>query len=185
MKSKKKLISFVGLFLGSIAATVGIASTVTANLSNNQTAVNTEMTVPNYETIVAKTQNSSAKKTPTTKSSIISSGSFVNGEHPTSGNVRIVKRNGKRFLELDKNFRTSSSGPDLVVILHRKADVIGSTVPPAYPINKKDYVVLSRLQKFNGAQSYAIPNNINLNEFKSAAIWCRQFNATFGAAKLS
>ncbi|MEH1971040.1 DM13 domain-containing protein [Nostoc sp.] len=26
---------------------------------------------------------------------------------------------------------------------------------------------------------------MNLADYKSAAIWCRQFNATFGAAKLS
>ena len=28
------------------------------------------------------------------------------------------------------------------------------------------------------------PDDLNLADFKSAAIWCRQFNATFGAAAL-
>lgn len=119
-----------------------------------------------------------------TKPSVLRSGSFVDGEHPTSGTVRIVNRDGKRVLELDRAFKTSTSGPDLVVILHRSGDVIGSTEPPAYPIKERDYVILAPLQKFSGAQSYAIPENINLDDFKSAAIWCRRFNATFGAAML-
>ena len=63
-------------------------------------------------------------------------------------------------------------------------DVIGSTKPPAYPITEGEYVVLASLQEYSGAQSYEIPENINLEEFQSAAIWCRKFNATFGAAKL-
>jgi hypothetical protein len=73
----------------------------------------------------------------------------------------------------------------LVVILHRSDNVIGSTKPPSYSLKKGDYVVLGRLQKFSGAQSYAIPKNINLADYKSAVIWCRKFNATFGAAKLN
>jgi len=128
--------------------------------------------------------NTQAIETQATKPKVLSSGSFVDGEHPTSGTVRIVNRDGKRVLELDRAFKTSTSGPDLVVILHRSGDVIGSTVPPAYPIKEGEYVVLAPLQKFSGAQSYAIPDNINLDDFKSAAIWCRRFNATFGAATL-
>ncbi|NJR73373.1 MAG: DM13 domain-containing protein [Scytonema sp. CRU_2_7] len=124
---------------------------------------------------LAKSQISTAKK----------SGTFVSGEHTTQGTVSITTKNGKSFLELEKSFKTSNSGPDLVVILHRSDNVIGSTKPPSYPLKKGDYIILGRLQKFSGAQTYAIPNNINLAEYKSAVIWCRKFNATFGAAKLS
>ncbi|MEA5572870.1 DM13 domain-containing protein [Calothrix sp. UHCC 0171] len=112
-------------------------------------------------------------------------GNFVSGEHKTQGIAIITKKSGKSFLELDKSFKTSNSGPDLVVILHRSGNVIGSTKPPSYSLKKGDYIVLGRLQKFSGSQTYAIPNNINLADYKSAAIWCRKFNATFGAAKLS
>lgn len=112
-------------------------------------------------------------------------GNFVSGEHTTQGTARIITKSGQSFIELDKSFKTSSSGPDLVVILHRSDNVIGSTKPPSYSLKKEDYVILGRLQKFSGAQSYAIPKNINLADYKSAVIWCREFNATFGAAKLS
>lgn len=112
-------------------------------------------------------------------------GTFVSGEHTTQGKVSITANNSNSFLKLDESFKTSDSGPDLVVILHHSDNVIGSTKPPSYALKKGDYVILGRLQKFSGAQTYAIPNNINLANYKSAAIWCRKFNATFGAAKLS
>ncbi|MCU0535060.1 MAG: DM13 domain-containing protein [Hydrococcus sp. Prado102] len=117
-------------------------------------------------------------------SKVLRSGTFVDGEHPTSGTASLVEKDGKRILELDEAFKTSTSGPDLVVVLHRLPDIIGSTTPPAYPINEGDYVIIAPLQEYSGAQSYAIPENINLEEFQSAAIWCRRFNATFGAARL-
>jgi Electron transfer DM13 len=111
-------------------------------------------------------------------------GSFVSGEHTTQGTASIIKNNGNSFLKLDQSFKTSDSGPDLFVILHRSDNVIGSTKPPSYSLKKGDYVIIGRLKKFSGAQTYAIPKNINLADYKSAVIWCRKFNATFGAAKL-
>ncbi|MBD6619785.1 DM13 domain-containing protein [Komarekiella sp. 'clone 1'] len=118
-------------------------------------------------------------------STVIKSGSFVSGEHPTQGTIRITNKNGKSFLELEQSFKTSELGPDLVVILHRSDNVINSTKPPSYPLKKGEYIILAPLQKYSGAQTYSIPNKINLADYKSAAIWCRKFNATFGAANLS
>jgi len=104
-------------------------------------------------------------------------GTFQAAEHPTKGMVRLVTENGKRYLELDEAFKTDN-GPDLFVILHR------SEKPPTYGIKEKDYVSISRLQKVSGTQRYAIPAGVNLADFGSVAIWCRQFNATFGFAPL-
>lgn len=115
----------------------------------------------------------------------IKSGSFVSGEHKTQGTVRITTKNGKSFLSLGQSFKTSESGPDLVIVLHRSHNVISSTKPPSYPLKRGDYVVLAPLKKFQGSQTYQIPNNIKLSDYKSVAIWCRRFNATFGAASLS
>lgn len=112
------------------------------------------------------------------------SGTFVSGEHPTQGTVRLIYREGKSALEFDGNFQTSELGPDLVIILHRSDNVIGSTQPPAYPIQEGEYAIIAPLQKFSGTQSYTIPDNINPADYQSVAIWCRKFNATFGAAFL-
>ena len=115
---------------------------------------------------------------------ILKSGTFTSGEHPTEGTVRLIRQDGKTYLELDQNFQTSDLGPDLVVILHRSYDVLGSTHPPAYPIAEPDYFILAPLSKFSGAQRYLIPQTVQLERYQSAAIWCRRFNATFGAAVL-
>ncbi len=128
---------------------------------------------------------SSNKTVISQNSTAIKSGTFVSGEHTTQGTVSITAKNGKSMLELAQSFKTSNLGPDLVVILHRSNNVIGSTKPPAHALKKGDYVILAPLKKYSGAQSYAIPNNINLADYQSVAIWCRKFNATFGAAKLS
>lgn len=119
------------------------------------------------------------------KSIAVKSGTFVSGEHTTQGKVNLTTKDGKSFLELEESFKTSESGPDLVVILHRSDNVIGSTKPPSYPLKNGDYIILAPLEKYSGTQKYPIPNNINLADYKSAAIWCRKFNATFGAANLS
>jgi Electron transfer DM13 len=104
-------------------------------------------------------------------------GTFVAAEHPTQGMARIVSDSGKRYLEFDRAFK-SDEGPDLHVILHRDASL------PKGGLKEQDYVILSRLQKVSGKQRYAIPQNVNLVNYRSVAIWCRQFNATFGYAPL-
>jgi Electron transfer DM13 len=116
--------------------------------------------------------------------STLKSGQFVRGEQPTRGGASIVTKNGRSLLQLDSAFKTSSQGPDLVVVLHRSDNVLGTTQAPNYALKGGDYVVLSRLKKYSGAQTYAIPANINLANYRAAAIWCRKFNATFGVAQL-
>ena len=123
--------------------------------------------------------------TPASPSNIVKSGTFVAGEQPTMGAVKIVTKNGKSYLELDREFKTSDQAPDLVIILHRSDDILGSTKPPSYSLKEGDYAIVAPLAKFTGAQSYPIPDNIKLDDYKSAAIWCRKFNATFGVAKFS
>jgi Electron transfer DM13 len=124
--------------------------------------------------------NQTHLQTPVTKiaTQLSQTAMFQAGEHPTQGNVRIITYNGKPYLEFDKSFKTDN-GPDLFVILHRDRTV------PIYGIKQKDYKSIARLQKTKGTQRYAIPNNVNLADFKSVAVWCRQFNATFGFATLN
>ncbi|MCM0593053.1 MAG: DM13 domain-containing protein [Gloeotrichia echinulata DVL01] len=114
----------------------------------------------------------------TIASSVVESGKFQAGEQPTQGKVNVITKNGKRYLEFDQGFKTNE-GPDLFVILYR------SEKPPISGIKDQDYVSIARLQKTSGTQSYVLAKNIKLEEFKSVAIWCRKFNATFGYAALS
>ncbi|NEP01073.1 MAG: DM13 domain-containing protein [Symploca sp. SIO2E9] len=103
------------------------------------------------------------------------SGTFVGAAHPTQGAVRVVTENGQRYLEFDETFKTDR-GPDLFVLLHRQQ------TPESY--KNQDYVNLGDLEKVSGTQKYAIPEQVDLADWKSVVIWCRQFNVTFGYAPL-
>jgi Electron transfer DM13 len=115
---------------------------------------------------------------------VLKTGSFASGEHPTQGTASVINQDGNVSLTLGQDFQTSELGPDLVVILHRSASALSETDPPAYPLNEGDYVVLAPLERFSGAQTYPIPDTVNLADYNAAGIWCRKFNATFGIAAL-
>lgn len=104
-------------------------------------------------------------------------GNFVAVEHPTRGSVRIVQRNGQQFVHFTGSFATDP-GPALEVILYSENSV---------PLNiegKGRYVSLGNLRANAGSQQYAIPASVDLSQYESVAIWCSQFDATFGYAPL-
>ncbi|MDM9382039.1 DM13 domain-containing protein [Chlorogloeopsis sp. ULAP01] len=131
----------------------------TKQVSSNQTNPETTPAV-----VTAQSTTSAAK-----------TGVFKSAEQPTQGMIKFVTEKGQRYLEFDQNFKTNR-GPDLFVILYRNSTV------PVSGIKEKDYMRIARLQKISGTQRYAIPSNVKLEEFKSVAVWCRAFNATFGYA---
>lgn len=104
-------------------------------------------------------------------------GQFVSVEHPTSGQVKVIEEDGARYLEIAEDFQ-SDSGPALEIILH-ESDTVG------LQIEEGDYVSLGELKSFNGAQRYVIPEAIDLEQYQSVAVWCEEFNATFGYAPLA
>lgn len=105
-------------------------------------------------------------------------GQFVTVEqdHPTTGTASIVTENGQTYLVFDSAFGTAT-GPDVQVVLHT-----ADQVPVA--IDESDYVTLAPLQSFEGGQRYLVPSNIDVNTYEAVAIWCREFNVTFGYAPL-
>lgn len=109
--------------------------------------------------------------------SVVSSGKFVTVQKQSTGSAQIITKEGKRYLELSSDFSTGK-GPDVKVVLSRQ-----TSVPAA--IAEGSYVTLTPLQQFSGKQRYAIPDDLNLDDFASVALWCRQFNVTFGYAPLS
>ncbi|MGB3651795.1 MAG: DM13 domain-containing protein [Rivularia sp. (in: cyanobacteria)] len=116
-------------------------------------------------------------QTPAT-GSVQSSGAFIDAEHPTKGTASIITENGKKYIQFDNQFK-SDSGPDLFVILHKDDNL------PITGIKEADYTTIAPLKSTNGAQKYEIPENVDVSNFKSVAVWCRKFNATFGYAVLT
>lgn len=106
------------------------------------------------------------------------SGIFITADagHPTEGSITVVEENNQLYLDIASNFKTVR-GPDVNVLLHS-----AETVPVA--INEADYVSIAPLDSFSGEQRYLIPADINLEDFKSVAVWCARFNVTFGYATL-
>ncbi|MDJ0773135.1 MAG: DM13 domain-containing protein [Mastigocoleus sp. MO_167.B18] len=149
---------------------VGFATLLTVGCSAQEVSQKPETEVANQ----AQTQETVAANTSTSDVDTIS-GTFKSAEHPTQGEVKVVTENGKKYLQFDGNFKTDS-GPDLFVILHRNDTL------PITGIKEKDYVSIAPLKNTSGTQRYEIPVNIDISEFKSVAVWCRQFNATFGYA---
>lgn len=101
---------------------------------------------------------------------------FVSVEHPTEGQVSLSEKNGVRYLEFSEDFQ-SDRGPDLKVILHKANSV-------ELKVQEGDYITLGALKSFNGAQRYLVPEDVDLSQYQAVAIWCQQFNATFGYAPL-
>lgn len=103
-------------------------------------------------------------------------GTFVSaGRKSVEGSVRIVTRDGMRYVQIEDGFR-SDEGPDLYVLLHQQAK------PKSY--KRKYFTELGRLQAVSGGQWYAIPEDADLAAAHSVVIRCKKFGVTFGYAPL-
>ncbi|MGF1538685.1 MAG: DM13 domain-containing protein [Elainellaceae cyanobacterium] len=132
----------------------------------------------------ASSETSAPVEEPVAANGPVTSGPFESAEHPTAGTATIVQEGDQYYVEFSDDFSTDP-GPDLFVVLHQSNDFFSITSPPTYGIEEDSYVSLAPLEAVNGAQRYAIPASVDVDEFGSVAVWCRQFNATFGAANLS
>ncbi|MGB3571655.1 MAG: DM13 domain-containing protein [Phormidesmis sp.] len=132
-------------------------------------------TAPSIDTLVATASENVANRSTAGAKQSMAGAPFVGVAHPTSGQAQVVEENGQRYLAFDSAFR-SDAGPDLFVLLHTAA------VPESYA--PQDYVNLGRLQATEGTQRYAIPADVNIDDLRSAVIWCQEFNVTFGYATL-
>lgn len=110
---------------------------------------------------------------------IILTGNFIgvgDGIHNAEGMSKVLAVNdGKtehRILRLE-NFK-STNGPDLYVYLSKDARSISD-----------GYIELGRLKGNIGNQNYHIPDDVNLDEYSYALIWCKQFSVLFGYANLA
>ena len=122
----------------------------------------------------------SATGAPATGTRTLASGSFVAGEHATSGRARILEvADGARFLRLE-GFSTSD-GPDVHVWLTDQA--AGGGDWGKYDDGR--YVPLGVLKATDGNQNYAIPAGAQLDGLTSVVIWCDRFNVAFGSAQLA
>jgi hypothetical protein len=108
-------------------------------------------------------------------------GTFHGQVHSTSGRASIYKVNGGNMVLRLTNFKTSN-GPDVHVVLIAADDAKDND---NFLMNHTERVELGKLKGNEGDQNYTIPAGTDLGKFRTVAIYCERFNATFGAAPLS
>ena len=93
------------------------------------------------------------------------------GFHMASAHVKVLQvPDGTQVLRFENLDVTN--GPDLYVYL--------STDTTA-----DDFVSLGKLKGNMGNQNYPIPENTDLEKYKTVLIWCQPFSTLFGSSQLS
>lgn len=111
---------------------------------------------------------------------LMAAGSFVDGEHQTSGGASLLQLpDGSRIVRLE-DFSTSD-GPDVHVWLTDQP--AGGDDWAIYDDGR--YLELGELKGTDGNQNYPIPAESDLTGFTSVVIWCDRFNVAFGSAAIS
>lgn len=89
--------------------------------------------------------------------------------HKTSGTVRVLEIDGKRYARFE-DFATTN-GPDLKVYVSSDSEAT-------------DYISLGDLKGNLGDQNYEIAQDIDFERYNRVLIWCEQFSVLFGRAHL-
>ena len=110
----------------------------------------------------------------------VANGTFIHADpsdpvHYGKGGVTIYND----LLHLETDFKVGP-GPKYHVYL-----VPDENVTPDTDVQNTMYVDLGRLKAFEGSQNYAIPEGLELSNYKSAVIWCEQFNVLISPASLN
>lgn len=106
--------------------------------------------------------------TPGDNEVVLSTGTFFNGAHATSGTAKLIKdKDGKKFLLLE-NFK-SDPGPDVRLYL-------------ATSLKDDDYTEITKTVT-NGNVRLAIPSTAKDSQ-KFVLVWCEAFSVLFGSAEL-
>ena len=109
----------------------------------------------------------------------LATGTFVDGEHATSGRARLLAlADGSVHLRLE-DFSTSD-GPDVHVWLTDQP--AGGDDWGRYDDGR--HVPLGILKGTDGNQNYRLPDGSDLDGLTSVVIWCDRFNVAFGSAAL-
>jgi hypothetical protein len=108
----------------------------------------------------------------------LSTGEFIDLAHRGSGTASIIElEDGSRLLRFES--LDIDNGPDLRVILSTSPLVDDDS---AY--DDGEFLDLGDLKGNKGNQNYEIPDDVDIDDYATVAIWCRRFNVTFNAAPI-
>jgi hypothetical protein len=109
---------------------------------------------------------------------VLAEGRFRSLEHRTSGSAHILQLvDGSRILRLED--LDTSNGPDLRVVLTDRP------VSDDWHVWDDGVLVdLGPLKGNLGSSNYRIPDELDLDRFRTAVVWCRRFSVGFGVAPI-
>lgn len=111
-----------------------------------------------------------------TQTRVIAQDTVLSGEftgmnnHTTTGSVSIVKDGDTNLIRLGDNF-TFDGAPDPKVALGKNGEYDPATLIRALDAN-------------TGAQTYEIPDSIDISKYNEVYIWCEKFSVGLGVASL-
>ena len=110
---------------------------------------------------------------------ILARGVFQQKSKRLEGSFTIRQSNGKRVLVFDENF-AAKAGPDLQVILSPLSldEANGKNAAGTGSVS------LAPLKRTSGGQSYDLPADLDLAEFRSVLIHCVKYAVLWGGAPL-
>ena len=108
----------------------------------------------------------------------IASGPWVEKGYEIQGAWSIVERDNQKIIVFDNEFKTRK-GPDLKVYL--------STLPIETIRDSEvqdSSIKISPLKSNKGKQEYAIPDEVNLDEYSSVLVHCEAYSHLWGGGSL-
>ncbi len=100
---------------------------------------------------------------------VIRTGSFSNS---SVGIAKLKIENGILKLSTSSNFVVSGNAPDLRIYLAPNTNNISGALE------------IATLTQRNGMQTWNIPNNVSIAQYRYVLIWCKQFGGVYGLADL-
>lgn len=146
------------LKIGLVAVVALMATTIHAQTSNN----------PSLVSMIQKTTSDDIKQ----------SNHFVKKRYSIKGMWSVTQEDEHNVIKFNDDFKTKG-GPDLKLYLspNNLEDLESGAV-------QANSVKLSVLKSNRGAQSYIIPEDIDLTKFKSVVIHCEAFSVLWGGFNL-
>jgi hypothetical protein len=96
----------------------------------------------------------------------------------------VKHEGGKTLLVFSDNFSTNPKAPALQVVLLKSATPLKTLTAPHNPHTPGSYTQVAPLKSYKGAQSYTLPNGVDIKANGSVLIWCKVANATMAWAPL-
>jgi Electron transfer DM13/Bacterial Ig-like domain (group 2) len=99
---------------------------------------------------------------------VIRIGNFANGG---VGTAKLKIENGVLKLQTSSNFSVSGGAPDLRIYLSNSNNATGA-------------LEIATLNQRSGMQTWNLPSNVSITQYRYALVWCKQFGGVYGLADL-